>query len=198
MTEKALLVFARKLSDELKYINYPLEWSRPPLSELLPKFWVLLNHHSMHLGDMLKDSYALTVPKTQSGNINQLDTLHPELFGHSKNLLLMDYDVIGITKTHSEYSSDIIPTPVLQDCAISVIKTYGELTESQENEHRTLERVCYAIHPIFALNNSVRHIGWDLAEHADMWRKLKKSERRKLAQKLMNDWGIDHNSEPRA
>jgi hypothetical protein len=189
--DKALLVFARRLVDEMRSINYLKEWSSLPLKDLLPKFFEVLNYHPDKLGDFLKEAYNRTFPESRNGNINQLGSkmIEPtkdyERFGKTRQYYIDEYEIMtpqgAITAVENAHLAHILGE--LYDMIVDVL---ASLTPQQENEHRTLERVCYALAPVYERVDGMKNMGFDLAEYADSWRKLSADERMKLKQELLS------------
>ena len=182
----ALLVFARQLVDEMRYINYPNEWSRPPLKDLLPQLLQLLDHHPKQLGSIIEQAYTRTFPEPKTGNINQLNTDYPDLFdATTKDYYLDQYETQQLLKYSPDSSEPISQLqPGLKALANSIIDTFASLDAHQENEHRTLERICYALEPIYRLAIPGSDITFALIEYADTWRNLAADERKELSGKL--------------
>lgn len=188
---KALLVFARHLVDEMRYTNYPHEWSHAPLKDLLPKFFNVLNYHPDRLGDILQNAYNRTFPKTQRGNINQLDvkmvepTKEYELFGKTRDYYLDEFETTEVYSNVPAIENDELSSE-LKELFKTIVNTFAQLTPPQENEHRTLERVCFALAPVYAHVQGMEDIGSDLAEYADQWRHLESEERLRFANQLIS------------
>ena len=189
--DKALLVFARQLVDEMRYINYPQEWSRSPLMDLLPIFFDVLNYHPARLGDIVKIAYERTFPVVQNDNINQLgvkmidSTKDYELFSKSREYYLDEYEVRELCGNITAAKNDELANK-LRKTYKAIINTFADLTSNQENEHRTLERVCLAMEPVYARLQGMKEVGFDLAEYADQWRNLPVDERLKLKKELVS------------
>jgi hypothetical protein len=192
LLDKALLVFARHLADEMRYINYPKEWSGRPLTELLPKLFEVLNHHPEKLGDIVRVAYERTFPTPQRGNINQLGskmvepTKDYELFGKTRQYYLDEYEAIDSSREVSTVKNDPLAVK-LDELYSAIVNTFAGLTPAQENEHRTLERVCFALAPVYRCIEQTKEIGFDLAEYTDQWRNMPSDERVKLKAQLLAD-----------
>lgn len=187
--DTALLVFARHLVDEMRYINYPKEWSRSPLKDLLPRFYDVLNYHPEKLGDLVRHAYEHTFPEAQNGNVNQLGgkmfepTKGHELFGKTREYYLDEYEIMEPHSDVVALENDRLASK-LRELFMVVIDTFAGLTSEQENEHRTLERICFALAPVYIRVQGTKDVGWELAEHADYWRNLSADERTRLKEEL--------------
>lgn len=186
----ALRVLARALVREMSHGQYPTEWSRPPLNELLPLLYELLNYHPAHLGQIIRRAYNNTFPISESGNINQLGYNHKRLFGFSEKRYQDEYKVRKLTKYSGDitFLNDRIPSNLMREIAERTIDIFTQLKPDQENEHRTLEHLVGNIYPLFTLDEDMGSIGFDLIEYSDFWRQMNNEDRVKLAKKITHGW----------
>jgi hypothetical protein len=187
-SDKALLVLVRKLADEMSINSYSNEWYRSPLNRLLPQLFKLLNHHPKKLGDILQKAYG-SIHK--SGNINQLGYFYPSLFRkYQKQYYLDEYIVfrMPIDKKIMNSKYDVIPVKELHDIAIKIVKILTGLKPEQENEHRTLENICFALYPIYMCGDGSRDKGWYLCEWLGYWRDMPSAEHPEYAKKVLDDF----------
>jgi hypothetical protein len=186
----ALLVLARSLVEELRYINYPQEWGREPLDILLPFIYDVLDLHPGDLGAIIKRAL-------RNNHISQLEAAHSKYFSKNQQYFMDLYDMYALqTSTQVsgvELSGDItkakldVNKKVLADLAVAVINTFAGLDAAQENAHRTLEKVCFAMPAVYYANSLVG-IGFDIAEYADQWRGLSTKERLNLKTEILERW----------
>jgi hypothetical protein len=175
---------------QMGHAAYPEEWSRPPLNELLPLLFELLNYHPDKLGELVKDAYGKTFPESKRGNINQLSTLHKEMFGDTEQSYRDQY-LIGKLTDYSGGSarpSDRIHPELMYRIASEVFDIFSRLTPQQENEHRSLEQLVSDIYPLFTINYELASIGFDVIEYSDFWRTMLPAERHPFANKITKEW----------
>lgn len=198
MKELTLLNLARVLADELRYINYPKEWSNAPLKNVFSCLVSVLNNHPAKLGNILEDAFEKTLPKTTQGNVNQLNSIHTKLFGKDRQYYLDMYDVkhfessvtiFGVDLSHeiSGLDKDDTEKQLIASLATTIVNAFKSLSADKIDEHRTLEHVTYAVTPVCYASGLVG-IGFDLSEYADQWRTLNGEERKHLAADITSRW----------
>lgn len=196
--ELTLLHLARVLADELRYINYPKEWSNVPLTNVFSCLVIVLNHHPDKLGDIVEDAFKKTLPKATQGSINQLDNIHPKLFGKDRQYYLDMYDVkhfessipvFGVNLSGEISGLDKADTAKqsITNLATTIVNAFESLSAGKIDEHRTLEHVTFAVTPVCYASGLVG-IGFDLSEYADQWRTLHTEERKRLATDITSRW----------
>lgn len=186
--EVTLLMLAREIVKQLSYINYPDEWSRKPLASIWPHLVSVLDIHPMKVGQIVDDAYRKTVPSKNAGNINQLDRLQPALFAKDRQYFIDAYEVQSFMRTTNTTGRDLHDSTSnsldaskrkIANLVSAELQAFDKLSPEQENEHRTLETICFATAPVchaFGLAG----IGFDISEYADQWRTLDAAERNKL------------------
>lgn len=185
--ETTLVVFARQLAEQMSSLNFLNEWSRSPLQDVLRASSTVLDNHPKHLGSLIMQAYDNSVPKMQSGNINQIDITYPDIFGKSKQYFMDAHEVYDFSLNTKLSDKDLVDEVSVDDkikndfsaLADTFLQAFRDLNSSQENEHRTLEAVCLASVPAYYAQGFIG-TGFNLAEYADQWRTLTEDSRQKL------------------
>jgi len=195
--EICLLVLARILADEIRPINYADEWLKEPLNHVLHCLYDVLNLHSQQLGTILSEAFAQTVPTLKPGNVNFLASSYPDYFGKTKqyflDLFYVEQIIKNTTVTNINLSNDLRdatenkPKTALAELALSILDAFVGLTEAAENQHRTLERICHALTPVY-YTYGLTGVGFDLTEYADQWRHLTATDRVNLRDDIKSRW----------
>lgn len=184
-----ILFVARKLIDELRYDEYPKEWSTEPLASLLPVLYELFGSYSSDLRDTIKEAI-------EHHSVDRLQDIHASFF-KKDDQYFRDEALAAKPITFSPYwAEDFSQAPnslsgkvhtILQaKLAPGVIDCFAQLKKSQENEHRTLEHLVHAIEPLalYLYSPEITTLANDMIEYADYWRELPDEDREAFANKV--------------
>ncbi len=161
---------------------------------MFPTLCNLLDLHPKKLGGIIKTAYDHTFPEVKSNNVNQL-AVRFSVFSKDRQyyidhyrvwLLIEQTPVWGINLSANEIQGEKLhQKELLSGLFFSITKTLSILNSSQENEHRTLEHICYALVPVYYSYGLVG-LGFNLFEYADQWRRLTDEDRQKLMSELID------------
>lgn len=188
-----LLNFARTFVKQLSYPNYPKEWSRAPLSKLIP---IILKFLDLH-----PDAIGTTIgKKIKQGQLTTpVGLTYEHLFQPLKDYYLDQYELRSF-QTRSLPYEQVNQPHTLANAAMmvlsnellpAIINTFKELRVDQENENRSLERVADALYEPtgYLCRNSGSPWAFDVFEYLDSWRDMPDNERGDFAKELLSRRG---------